>query len=103
METDELKLNKLLFFIEAINESEKLKQTIAELIKQEIAFLENCFMDLKKHHKLPDGKDTALLAESLYWMLQGGEMMAFFMQNSDWEESAVKIYRKIINDFFKII
>jgi len=103
MDTKELKLNKLLFFIEAINENEQLKQTITELTKQEITFLENCFIMLKKHNNLPAGKDPALLAECLFWMLQGAEMMVFFMQNNDWEQGIMKMYDKTINDFFKII
>ena len=103
MDIKEFKLNRLLFFIEAINENEQLKQTITELTKQEIAFLENCFTGLKNHGKLSEGKDPALLAECLFWMLQGGEMMVFFMQNDEWEEGVIKMYSKTINDFFKII
>ncbi|HEY8782459.1 MAG TPA: TetR/AcrR family transcriptional regulator [Mucilaginibacter sp.] len=103
MDTKELKLNKLLFFFEAINENEQIKQTITALSKFELTFLEDCFIGLKNHNNLPDGKDTALLAECLYWMLQGGEMMVFFIQNDEWEEAVIKMYQKIINDFFKII
>jgi AcrR family transcriptional regulator len=103
MESKSIKLNKLLFFLEAINENEKLKKIILELMMEEKIFLERCFTGLKKHDKSMKGKDPAMLAESLYWMLQGAEMMTFFVQNSDTEVAFLKIYNKTIDDFFKII
>jgi AcrR family transcriptional regulator len=101
--TKSIKFNKLLFFFEAINENEKLKKDIMDLMKQEMGFLEKCFVSLKKHKGLPKEKDPALLAESLYWMLQGAEMMMFFVKNNDSEKDFIKIYDKTISDFFKII
>lgn len=101
--TKSIKFNKLLFFFEAINENEKLKEDIMDLMKQEIEFLEKCFVSLKKHKGLPNGKDPALLAESLYWMLQGAEMLMFFVKNNNLEKDFIKIYNKTIDDFFKII
>jgi len=97
------KLNKLLFFFEAINENEKLKQIIADISAQEKAFLEKGFVGIKNNHNLPEGKDPALLAECLYWMLQGSEMMLFFVDGDNWEDVIVDLYVKTINDFFKVI
>jgi len=97
------KLNKLLFFLEAINENEKLKSIIEQLMKQEILFLERCFTGLKKHNKLPKGKEPALLAECLFWMLQGTEMKLFFTENSDLGADFINGYHKTIDDFFNII
>ncbi|MFI5187812.1 MAG: TetR/AcrR family transcriptional regulator [Chitinophagales bacterium] len=101
--TKSLKFNKILFFLEAIIENERLKKIIGEIMKQEIKFLEKCFSGLKKHKTLPGGKDPALLAESLFWMLQGTETLMLFSQNSDLEEDFIKMYKKTIEDFFKII
>jgi|SRR6185437_267699 len=98
-----LKLNKLLFFFEAISENVKLRQIIMQLSKYELSLLESYFTGLKKHNNVPGGKDTALLAQSLYWMLQGAEMTVLFMEDNDWEEPLIKIYHKTINDFFDII
>jgi AcrR family transcriptional regulator len=103
LETESVKLNKLLFFLEAINENAKLKKLVLEILKQEIVFLEKCFIGLKKHNKLPKGKDPALLAESLFWMLQGTEMLMFFVQDNEKEKDFMKMYNKTIKDFFKII
>ncbi len=101
--TKSLKFNKFLFFLEAIAENERLKGIIVEIMKLEIKFLEKCFLGLQKHGKLPKGKDPSLLAESLFWMLQGTEMMIFFVSNADQEEDFMKMYDKTISDFFKII
>ena len=97
------KLNKLLFFLEAINENEKLKKIIEELMKEEMIFLEQCFNGLKKHNKLPKGKEPKLLAECLYWMLQGTEMKLFFTENNELGEDFIRGYNKTIADFFSII
>jgi hypothetical protein len=97
------KLNKLLFFLEAINENEKLKRIIDEVMKQEILFLEQCFAGLKKHNQLPKGKEPALLASCLFWMLQGTEMKLFFTQDNDLGEDFIRGYDKTITDFFSII
>jgi AcrR family transcriptional regulator len=98
-----LKINRLLFFFEAISENDKLKQIMLELSRHELATLEDYFHGLKNHQQLPHGKDPHLLAESLYWMLQGGEMIVFFLENDQWEEEIIKMYRKTITNFFKII
>ena len=74
-----------------------------ELMEQETELLEKCFQGLKKHHKLAKGKDPALLAKSLFWMLQGGEMLLFFLQGNEQEKKFMKMYNKTIADFFKII
>lgn len=96
-------LNKFLFFLEAISENEQLKRHIEELMNQEIRFLVQCFAGLEKHGRLPAGKDPALMAECLYWMLQGTEMKLFFAPGQDLEKDFLEGYVKTINDFFKII
>jgi AcrR family transcriptional regulator len=101
--TKTIKFNKLLFFFEAINENERLKASIMELMKEEMQFLEKCFLNMKKHDTLPKGKDPLIMAESLYWMLQGTEMLMFFLKNNDSEKDFIKIYNKTIDNFFKII
>ena len=98
-----IKFNKLLFFFEAINENERLKNSIMELMKVEMKFLERCFISLKKHDKILKGKDPEIVAKSLFWMLQGTEMLMFFVKNNDSEKDFIKIYNKTIDDFFKII
>lgn len=104
LNTNSLKINKLLFFIEAVNENEKLKKTVGDLMKQEMKFLEKCFLGLKNNNKLPEGKSPALLAKGLYWMLQGAETMILFEQKKDIQvNDFIKVYNKTINDFFKII
>ena len=89
--------------MEAINENERLKKIIEELMAQEILFLQQCFAWLEKHHQLPEGKDPSVMAESLYWMLQGTEMKLFLGQQTEPEEDFMNIYRKTITDFFSII
>jgi AcrR family transcriptional regulator len=101
--TKSLKINKILFFLEAIVENEQLKIIIMEIMKLEIKFLEKCLLGLQKNKNLPKGKDPSLLAESLFWMLQGTEMMMFFVSSVDQEEDFMKMYDKTITDFFKII
>ena len=98
-----LKFNKLLFFLEAISENIKLRKITTELLKQEIIFLEKCFIRLKKHTNLLKGKDPAVLAESLFLMLQGTELLLFFVNNSGQEEDFIKMYNKTLDEFFKII
>ena len=103
LNTKSLKFNKLLFFIEAVNENEQLKKTVGELMRQEMKFLEKCFIGLKRNNKLPEGKSPALLAKGLYWMLQGAETIVFFEHNDVQEDDFIKAYNKTIEDFFKII
>lgn len=103
MGTKSFKINKLLFFLEAINENEKLKKVIEELMGQEISFLEQCFEGLRKHKQLPKGKDPKQMAGCLFWMLQGAEMKLFLGQNNELEENFINGYNKTINDFFSII
>jgi len=101
--SESLKLNKLLFFLEAINENEKLKKTIELLLNHEKKFLEGCFQGLKKHNQLPGGKDPVRLAKGLFWMLQGTEMILFFVQNNQYEKDIIKMYDETLDNFFKII
>lgn len=103
LKTKSLKFNKILFFLEAITENERLKKIIWELMKHEMRFLEKCFSGLKKHKALPAGKNPALLAESLFWMLQGTEMLMFFVQKNDLEKDFIRMYNKTLDNFFKII
>jgi AcrR family transcriptional regulator len=98
-----IKVNKLLFFIEAINENGKLKPAINDLIAHEKAFIEDFFIGLKNHNQLQEGKDTALLAECLYWMLEGAETTLLYTQGDNWEGTLFTVYRQTIDNFFKII
>src|SRR5579863_7181554 len=43
MEDQSFKFNKVLFFLEAINESEELKKVIRDVMQTEIVFLKKCF------------------------------------------------------------
>ena len=103
LNTDNLKLNKLLFFLEAINEKDALKQFIADIMKQEQLFLETCFISLHKNGKLPKGKQPELLARNLYFMLQGAEIMIFFGVNNIEEEVFLEAYTNTLKDFFAMI
>ena len=103
MGAKKLKFNKFLFFFEAVNENAKLRTISVTLLKQEIKFLENCFLCLKKANKLPKGKDPSLLAENLYYMLEGAGVLLLLLENSEKEEDWVNLYKKTMEDFFKII
>jgi len=96
--------NWVLFCLEAIDASEQLRGVIAELTKLEVKFLEKCFLGLEKHGKLLNGKDPALLAECLYYMLEGAGLVMFLIENKNKkDEDFIVMYDKIIHDFFKII
>ncbi len=94
--------NWVLFCLEAIEANAQLRITIGELSKQEIKFLEKCFLGLEKHGSLPKGKDPALLAECLYYMLEGAGLVMFLLENK-MDEDFIKMYDKTLTDFFKII
>jgi AcrR family transcriptional regulator len=94
--------NWVLFCLEAIETNQQLRSTIGELAKQEIKFLEKCFLGLQKHEALPKGKDSALLAECLYYMLEGAGLVIFLIENKK-DEDSIEMYEKTIQDFFKII
>jgi AcrR family transcriptional regulator len=98
-----IKFNRFLFFFEAINENDKLKAFGAEALKYEIEFLERFFIALKKHNKLPKGKDTAMLAESLHLLVEGAGTMKYFTENVVNEEEWIEMYYKYLKYFFKII
>ncbi|HTR28233.1 MAG TPA: TetR/AcrR family transcriptional regulator [Puia sp.] len=102
LNTRSLKFNRLLFFLEAIIENEKLKRIIDDLMKGELQFLESCFIGLERHGKI-NGKHPGLLAKNLFWVLQGSEMDIYFLQKSNREEDILKMYEKTLMDFFKII
>jgi len=80
----------------------KLSVTIGEMSKLEIKFLEKCFLGLQKHGKLPKGKDPVMLAECLYFMLEGAGLVMFLIEDKG-DEDFIQLYDKTINDFFKII
>jgi hypothetical protein len=61
------------------------------------------FFGLKKTQSSSRRKDPALLAEGLFWMLQGTEVQILFVQNNEVEEDFIKMLHKTIKDFFKII
>jgi AcrR family transcriptional regulator len=94
--------NWVLFCLEAIAANEQLRVTISELSKLEIKFLERCFLGLEKHGQLPKGKDPALLAECLYYILEGAGLVMFLAENKK-DEDFITLYDKTIDDFFKII
>ncbi|HWZ02714.1 MAG TPA: TetR/AcrR family transcriptional regulator [Mucilaginibacter sp.] len=94
--------NWVLFCLEAIEANAQLRVTIREMAKLEIKFLEQCFVGLKKHDALPGGKDPALLAECLYYMLEGAGLVMFLIEYKK-DEDFMEMYDKIITDFFNII
>lgn len=94
--------NWVLFCLEAIEANAQLRIIIDELSKQEIKFLEKCFLGLEKHGNLPKGKDPALLAECLYYMLEGAGLVMFLLENK-MDEDFIKMYDKTLTDFLKII
>ena len=99
---DLVSFNWVLFCLEAIAANEQLRVTISELSKLEIKFLERCFLGLEKHGQLPKGKDPALLAECLYYILEGAGLVMFLAENKK-DEDFITLYDKTIDDFFKII
>lgn len=98
-----IKFNRFLFFFEAISENDKLKKFGEEALVAEIKFLERFFTGLKKHNKLPKGKDTAMLAESLHLLIEGAGTIKYFTQNVVNEEEWMEMYDRHLKHFFKII
>jgi len=101
-EAELVNFNWVLFCLEAIEANEQLRVTIGEMSKLEIKFLEKCFLGLQKHGKLPKGKDPVMLAECLYFMLEGAGLVMFLIEDKG-DEDFIQLYDKTINDFFKII
>jgi len=99
---DLVSFNWVLFCLEAIAANENLRITIGEMAKLEVKFLEKCFLSLEKHGQLPKGKDPALLAECLYYLLEGAGLVMFLMEKKI-DEDFIALYDKNIDDFFKII
>jgi len=99
---DLVSFNWVLFCLEAIAANEKLRITIGDLAKLEVKFLERCFLGLQKHCNLPKGKDPALLAECLYYLLEGAGLVMFLMEKKN-DEDFIALYDKNIDDFFKLI
>jgi AcrR family transcriptional regulator len=99
---DLVNYNWVLFCLEAIAANEKLRVTIGDLAKLEVKFLEKCFLGLEKHGNLPKGKDPALLAECLYYLLEGAGLVMFLIEQQN-DEDFIALYDKKIDDFFKII
>lgn len=102
LEADLVSFNWVLFCLEAIAANEQLRVTVSELYKLEIKFLERCFLGLEKHGQLSKGKDPALLAECLYYILEGAGLVMFLAENKK-DEDFITLYDKTIDDFFKII
>jgi AcrR family transcriptional regulator len=100
--TEIVNFNWVLFCLEAIEANEKLRDTIGELSRQPIHFLEKCFLGLKKHGKIPKGKDPSLLAKSLYHMLEGAGLVMYLEKNTK-DVDFIKLYDKTIADFFKMM
>lgn len=98
-----LNFNKFLFFFEAINENNALKVFGGQATKAEIKFLEKCFISLKKYNKLPKGKDPAILAECLHFLIEGAGTIKYFTEDVEDEDDWIKMYDKYLKDFFKLI
>jgi AcrR family transcriptional regulator len=99
---DLVTFNWVLFCLEAIAANEKLRAIIGDMAKLEIKFLEKCFIGLEKHGRLPKGKDPALLAECLYYLLEGAGLVIFLIERQN-DEDFIALYDQKIDDFFKII
>jgi AcrR family transcriptional regulator len=99
---DLVSFNWVLFCLEAIAANEQLRVTVGELTRLEREFLEKCFNGLKNHGNLPKGKDPVLLAECLYYLLEGAGVVMFLTENKK-DEDFLALYDKTIDDFFKII
>jgi AcrR family transcriptional regulator len=100
--TEIANFNWVLFCLEAIDANEKLRDIIGQLAKKEIDFFERCFRSLQKYGGLPEGKDPAVLAECLYYMLEGAGLVMFLVANKK-DEDFINMYDKTISVFFKII
>lgn len=103
LKTRNLQFNKVLFFIEAINEYEQLGELVSEMLAQEIDFLRRCFEQLKKHGRLPVGKDPELLARGLFWMLDGAENMLYLRKSTDQAKDYLDLYQKTLDLYFNLI
>jgi AcrR family transcriptional regulator len=100
---EKINFNKFVFFFEAITENAKLKRFGSIALEQEIKFLEKCFISLKKQGTLVKGKDPALLAECLHFLIEGAGTLKYFTEDVEEEEDWIKMYEKSLKDFFKII
>jgi len=102
LEVELVTFNWVLFCLEAIEANQQLRGVILEMAKQEIKFLEKCFLGLEKHGTLPIGKDPALLAECLYYTLEGAGLVMFMVENKR-DEDFINLYDKTIVNFLNII
>lgn len=100
--TEVVNFNWVLFCLEAIDANNQLRGIIGELAKQEINFFEKCFLSLEKQGKLPKGKDPALLAKYLYYMIEGAGLIMYLVGNKK-DEDFINMYDRTMEDFFKII
>jgi len=99
----QLQFNKVLFFIEAINEYHRLGEIVADLLRQEVDFLRRCMEELKKHRLIPAGKDPESLAQGLFWMLDGAENMLYIRKSRDQARDYLALYKKTLDLFFNLI
>jgi AcrR family transcriptional regulator len=94
--------NWVLFCLESIEANAELKGTISAIAKTEVDFLEKCFTGLQKNGNMPKGKDPALLAQNLYYVIEGAGLVMFLTEDKR-DEDFIKLFDKTLDNFFKII
>ena len=98
----ELKLNRLLFFIEAINESATLTERLKGLMETELQFIETCFLQLLSNNQIAGKASSTQLTSTFYWMMQGIEIKMFLPGNSGYGPQIVETYEGVFDDFFSL-
>jgi AcrR family transcriptional regulator len=97
-----VKFNWVLFCLEAVEANPQLKRIIGDIANKEIDLLERCFSSLEKNGALPKGKDPRLLAEILYYTLEGaGLVMSLAEDKKDLD--FINRFDKIVGEYLKII
>lgn len=97
-----LKVNKLLFFVEALSENKKLVDTMAKIMKEEKSLLQRCFFVMEKKEGLITEKNSSIWAEIMYIMLEGAEMQMFLSENEVTANDFGKAYKRAFDDFEKL-
>ncbi len=99
----ELKINKILFFAEAINESRQLLELVNKLSLAELEFMEKCFTRLCVNGSIEKRKSPQKLASTFFWMMQGIEIKFFFSGKNEFNNDLLDNYIECMNDFFDIL
>lgn len=100
--TEIANFNWIRFCLEAIEAHDGLRNTIRDLSNRDIRFFEACFLSLQQHGKLPKGKVPLLMAECLYYLLEGAGLIMFLVENKK-DEDYIRMFDKTLENFFKII